>query len=354
MIISRIVASASRFSSGRKIHTRTFTKVRPFACIIDTTRSSGRPIIRPIVARPDITAGASRLDRGKGLRFAAIDARRRVGSPESGRICSTGGVMSGGSRAIRNAASRAVVAPSAPPAPSSASLSMRDERMDVRTFDLPNVDARTMQDSRPWRTFRWWRGQRHYSGLYWSATMHSHVAYESRMELARLLFADRDRSVRAIYAQPFLLTATVSGRIRRHVPDFLLVGADGGLQVVDVKPRARLAKPQVADVLAWAGEVIRASGWGFEVWSDPDPLLLANVRFLAGYRRADLFDSVVLEAVRSVTAEPVSIQAVESTLSLRWPAAVVRPHVLHLLWSGHLNTDLGGRLGGTSLVRWTP
>jgi hypothetical protein len=183
--------------------------------------------------------------------------------------------------------------------------------------------------------------------------MRDHVAYESRLELARLLFADRDRAVEVIYAQPFLLTATVSGRVRRHVPDFLLVGADGGLLVVDVKPRARLGKPQVADVLAWAGEVIRARGWGFEVWSEPDPLLLANVRFLAGYRRPDLFDPVVLEAVRSATAEPVSIQAVESILSPRWPTAVVRPHVLHLLWSGRLGTDLGGQLGGTSLVRWT-
>jgi hypothetical protein len=66
------------------------------------------------------------------------------------------------------------------------------------------------------------------SGLYWSATMRDHVAYETRLELARLLFADRDQTLRAIYAQPFLLTATVLGRLRRHAPGFRLVGADGG------------------------------------------------------------------------------------------------------------------------------
>ena len=38
----------------------------------------------------------------------------------------------------------------------------------------------------PWRTFRWYKGQKHYSGLYWSATTRTHVAYESRLELARL------------------------------------------------------------------------------------------------------------------------------------------------------------------------
>jgi hypothetical protein len=50
----------------------------------------------------------------------------------------------------------------------------------------------------PWRTFRWHKGQRHYSGTYWSATERDHVIYESRLELARLLFADFDTSVRCI------------------------------------------------------------------------------------------------------------------------------------------------------------
>jgi hypothetical protein len=32
--------------------------------------------------------------------------------------------------------------------------------------------------------------------------MHGHVVYESRLELARLIFADFDRSVHRIVAQP--------------------------------------------------------------------------------------------------------------------------------------------------------
>ena len=42
-------------------------------------------------------------------------------------------------------------------------------------------------------------------GSKWSATEGRHVIYESRLELARLLFADFDRSVHRICAQPFLL-----------------------------------------------------------------------------------------------------------------------------------------------------
>jgi hypothetical protein len=49
------------------------------------------------------------------------------------------------------------------------------------------VDSAVLSNTVPWRTFRWYKGQRHYSGLYWSATMRDHVVYESRLELARLI-----------------------------------------------------------------------------------------------------------------------------------------------------------------------
>ena len=149
---------------------------------------------------------------------------------------------------------------------------------------LRQVTASEIVTAAPWRTTRSARGQAHYPGYYWSATVGSHVIYESRLELARLLLADFSPDVTAIAAQPFLLRAHVSGRVRRHVPDFLLLHANRTVQVVNVKP-ARLADPVVADALAWPGRLFEARGWGHEVWTGADPVLLANVRFLAGYRR---------------------------------------------------------------------
>src|SRR6266498_2552741 len=70
---------------------------------------------------------------------------------------------------------------------------------------------------------------------YWSATNHGHVIYESRLELARLLFADFDASVRRIAAQPFLLTLRTGGVVRKHIPEYLLLD-DAGPVHVDVKP----------------------------------------------------------------------------------------------------------------------
>ncbi|GHJ29932.1 hypothetical protein TPA0910_43650 [Streptomyces hygroscopicus subsp. sporocinereus] len=80
--------------------------------------------------------------------------------------------------------------------------------------------------------------------------MRDHVIYESRLELARLLFDDFDPSVRRILAQPFLLKAEVEGKVRKHIPDYLLISEDGPV-VVDVKPRHRVAKPEVAFTFDW-------------------------------------------------------------------------------------------------------
>src|SRR5258708_2583026 len=153
---------------------------------------------------------------------------------------------------------------------------------------LRDVRARQVGAAVPWRAARSARGQSHYPGFYWSETTGSHVVYESRLELARLLLADFDPAVTAIAAQPFLLRAHAGGRVRRHVPDFFLVRADGSALLVNVKPAARLADPAVAGALEWPGRLAREHGWDYEVWSGADPVFLANVRFLAVYRRPSL------------------------------------------------------------------
>jgi hypothetical protein len=92
-------------------------------------------------------------------------------------------------------------------------------RVSVRAADGSSVDglewsrisARQLTSAAPWRTFRSYKEQRHFPGSYWSATMSDHVIYESRLELARLLYADFDPSVRSISAQPFLLETRIEG-----------------------------------------------------------------------------------------------------------------------------------------------
>jgi hypothetical protein len=56
-----------------------------------------------------------------------------------------------------------------------ATVSFRTESGVAEDESWPVVDSAVLSSTVPWRTFRWYKGQRHYSGLYWSATMGDHV-----------------------------------------------------------------------------------------------------------------------------------------------------------------------------------
>jgi len=178
-----------------------------------------------------------------------------------------------------------------------ATVSFRTESGVTEDEAWPLVDSAALSSTMPWRTFRWYHGQRHYSGFYWSATMRDHVIYESRLELSRLIFADFDRSVQRILAQPFLLKAEIGGKVRKHIPDYFLV-ADHGPVVVDVKPGHLLARPKVAFTFEWTRRLVEARGWRYEIWSEPRSSELESLRFLAGYRRPWLFDASLLTGLR--------------------------------------------------------
>lgn len=212
-----------------------------------------------------------------------------------------------------------------------ATVSFRTESGAVEGESWTAVDSGVLSNTVPWRTFRWYKGQRHYSGMYWSATMSDHVVYESRFELARLIFADFDRSVHRILAQPFLLKVKVGGKIRKHIPDYFLA-TDHGPVVIDVKPEHSLSKPTMAYTFAWTRRLVEARGWQYEVWSGAPSPELENLRFLAGYRRSWLFDAVLLDKVRDADVEGRTFGEVVRSLGGCDPAAA-RAAVLHLLWT---------------------
>ncbi|WIX85705.1 TnsA-like heteromeric transposase endonuclease subunit [Amycolatopsis sp. DG1A-15b] len=235
------------------------------------------------------------------------------------------------------------------PAGALVSFRLPGDLRDVQTRPWSEVDAALLSAAASWRTFRWHRGQKHYSGTYWSSTTRSHVSYESRLELTRLLYADFDNSVCGIVAQPFLLQKEISGRPRKHVPDFLLLTSSGPV-VVDVKPQRLLEKPEVAVVLGWTRREVECRGWRYEVWSEPPRGELETIRFLAGYRREWLFDYALLAELRAMNLDGISLS--EACLQLTaWPAAVVRSALLHLLWCRHFLVDLAAPIGPCYVLR---
>ncbi|MFZ3595745.1 TnsA-like heteromeric transposase endonuclease subunit [Streptomyces sp. BH104] len=231
-----------------------------------------------------------------------------------------------------------------------ATVSIRQQRgavVEDRDWATSPVDL--LQSARPWRTFRWYKGQKHYSGTYWSATMRDHVIYESRLELSRLLFADFDPSVRGIVAQPFLLKTVLEGKVRRHIPDYLLLTGQTPV-VVDVKPLHRLSKPEVGFTFSWTRQVVESRGWKYEVWSEPPAVELGNIRFLAGYRRDWLFSAEVLDELRDADLDGLRLGQAAECLPNR-PEPQVRAAVHHLLWIQALVTELGRPLGPSHILR---
>jgi len=113
---------------------------------------------------------------------------------------------------------------------------------------------------------------------------------------------------------------------------------------VNVKPPDRIGDPKVAATFAWAGHIFGARGWQHEVWTGAPEVLLGNVRFLAGYRRRDRFDAQLLDAVMAMAGERDTIGDLGCRCHGIGPADVVRPALLHLLWSGRLQTDLSAVL----------
>jgi hypothetical protein len=218
-----------------------------------------------------------------------------------------------------------------------AQLSIRLIDEEIVHVPMWRLSPELMSGTKPFRKFRWYKDQPHYSGSYWSSTESAHVVYESRLELSRLILADFDPTVSRIYAQPLMIRAKADGRARRHIPDYLLVkGAE--LTFVAVKPQSRLKDPTVANTLEWVREVVESGGWGLEVASEPPQPFFDNVRFLAGYRRAQLFLPAALARVRALPLDGMSFG--DALGAAKGERILARAALLHMLWTQELKADL--------------
>lgn len=187
------------------------------------------------------------------------------------------------------------------------------------------------------RSFPSFRGQRNNSGLWWLSKSARHVGFESWLERDHLTLMDFDRSVVDVASQPFwLFWSGESGRSRSHAPDFFARLGDGTGVVVDVRPAQRI-RPRDAQAFETARQACEIVGWVYRLVHEPDPVRMANVRWLAGYRHSRcLRDDVAVQAL-GLLAEPMPLM--DAALRLGDPLATL-PTLFHLLWCGLLQADL--------------
>lgn len=200
----------------------------------------------------------------------------------------------------------------------------------------------------PVRAVRSYPGQRSVTHDYWVATTGGTVSCESHLERHHAMLLDFDPRVRGLVGQPFRLFWPGRRGGRGHVPDFFARLGDGGGLVVDVRPDGQIGSDD-AEAFAATARACELAGWSFRRVGLIDPLLLANVKWLAGYRHPRNQQDAVAEKLEEVFAEPLPLLAGAERFGDR---LAVLPVLYHLLWRRVLEVDLAaGVLGPRSVVR---
>jgi hypothetical protein len=194
-----------------------------------------------------------------------------------------------------------------------------------------------VEDGLPVRRFTARKGQRHLSGLWWSATTGGHVGYESWLERDHLLGLDFDPAVVGIASQPFWLRwSDGSGRRVSHAPDYFVRRADGSAVVIDCRPVERRGPRDLARFEATAA-ACGLLGWQYRLVGAVDPVVTANLRWLAGYRHSRYRLAGTVAGLLDSFAGPRPLLA--GVERVGDPLAVL-PVLFHLLWCQELSVDL--------------
>ncbi|WP_103534753.1 TnsA-like heteromeric transposase endonuclease subunit [Streptomyces sp. SM11] len=198
----------------------------------------------------------------------------------------------------------------------------------------------------PVRPFRWPKGGISFAGWYFCATTGEHIGYESWLERDRLILLDADPQVTGIASQPFWLHWHDGQRQRRHAPDYFVRLASGRGRVVDVRAADRVDEA-TTEAFEATERACRAVDWEFVRAGIPDPVLMANMRWLSRYRRRRCLRQDVADRLMEVFAEPRPLRpgAAEAGDPL-----MVLPVLFHLVWSGVLVIDVASRLLGSDSV----
>jgi hypothetical protein len=144
----------------------------------------------------------------------------------------------------------------------------------------PSLLHRDFENARRIRTGYQYKAQRNYHGTYWFSQTGSHVWYESLFEMTALMSMDFTGGITAVASQSMMMQFR-DGTV--HYPDLFAVHRDGRKVVIDVRPKERIddaAKVQFAQTK----ELCDLVGWGYQLFTEIDPVAKANLEWLSGYR----------------------------------------------------------------------
>jgi hypothetical protein len=174
------------------------------------------------------------------------------------------------------------------------------------------------------RSFPSYQGQRNYPGLWWSATGGRHVGYESWLERDCAMLLDHDPGVVGFASQPFWLHWREGRRVRSHAPDWFARLADGTAVVIDCRPQERVRAVD-AEAFAATRRACAEVGWRYQLVSNYDPVLVGNVRWLAGYRHPRHHQADLAAELVAAFSQPQDRPAAAAALPVPGPAGAGGP-----------------------------
>lgn len=193
-----------------------------------------------------------------------------------------------------------------------------------------------------------YRRQHHMPGRWFSTTAARFLDYESLLERDWMVLMDFDREVSSICEQPLRLHYIRDGRPASHVPD-LLVWRRGRPELCDVKSVERLGDPGFEVQVEATQTACAQAGLGYRVLSEPEPQLLANVRWLAGFRAPPADPDGERGQMLSVLS--IGPSTIAELMALSSEPALARPVLMHMLWGGEAEADLSRPLREESHIR---
>ncbi|MBB5804329.1 hypothetical protein F4560_004097 [Saccharothrix ecbatanensis] len=136
------------------------------------------------------------------------------------------------------------------------------------------------------------------------------------------------------------------GKPRSHAPDYFARLTDGTALVLDCRPLNRI-KPRDQAAFDAARTACAQLGRRYEVGGAPLETLLANLRWLAGYRHPRHHVPDTAAALRAAFAVPTGL--LNGAEQVGDPIAVL-PVLYHLLWRQRLCTELDRPLHPDAVV----
>lgn len=194
-----------------------------------------------------------------------------------------------------------------------------------------------LEEHGPVRRFPVRHGKRMAPGWWWSATDGRLVHYASGVMRTQVMLLDHDPSIVAIACRPVELTwRERDGAWVRHAPHLMARLGDGRGLLADCAGHGDIS-PRLSSRAAVMEAAAAQVGWQYQVLRPPDPVLAANLRWLAGYRHPRYKGGELAGRTAEVFRRPRPL--IEGVRELGDPAEVL-PVVFHALWHGNLSAGL--------------